>query len=107
MHRRELVHFSENIRCPWPLVRVFPSLTRNSRCKAGIRCLVLALTVCFASVAATDEPTSPGSADTGSADIDAMLDAAMDRKPNSRLSCQVELSDDLDGIIVEVADNGG
>ena len=38
---------------------------------------------------------------------DAMLDAAMDRRPNSRLSCQVELSDDLDGIVVQVADNGG
>ena len=36
---------------------------------------------------------------------DSMLDAAFDRKPNSRLTCQIELSDELDGLIVHVADN--
>ena len=34
-----------------------------------------------------------------------MLDAAFDRKPNSRLTCQIELSDELDGLVVHVADN--
>lgn len=38
---------------------------------------------------------------------DAMLDAAMDRRSNSRLSCQIELSDELDGLIITVADNEG
>ncbi|MCC7258554.1 MAG: 2Fe-2S iron-sulfur cluster binding domain-containing protein [Gammaproteobacteria bacterium] len=37
---------------------------------------------------------------------DAMLDSATARQPNSRLSCQIELTDDLDGIEVSVADNG-
>ena len=36
---------------------------------------------------------------------DSMLDAAFDRKPNSRLTCQIELSDELDGLVVHVADN--
>jgi len=38
---------------------------------------------------------------------DAMLDSALDRRPNSRLSCQIEVSDALDGLIVTVADNEG
>jgi 2Fe-2S ferredoxin len=38
---------------------------------------------------------------------DAMLDAAMDRRPNSRLSCQIEISDALDGMVVTIADNEG
>jgi 2Fe-2S ferredoxin len=38
---------------------------------------------------------------------DAMLDAAMDRRANSRLSCQIEISDELDGLVVTVADNEG
>jgi len=38
---------------------------------------------------------------------DCMLDAALDRKPNSRLSCQIEISDQLDGIVIQVADNEG
>jgi len=36
---------------------------------------------------------------------DAMLDSALDRRPNSRLSCQIEISDDLDGLSLTVADN--
>jgi 2Fe-2S ferredoxin len=36
---------------------------------------------------------------------DSMLDAAYERKDNSRLTCQIEMSDDLDGLIVHVADN--
>jgi 2Fe-2S ferredoxin len=33
---------------------------------------------------------------------DAMLDAVVDRKPNSRLSCQIKMSDALDGIVVHL-----
>ena len=36
---------------------------------------------------------------------DAMLESAMDRRPNSRLSCQIEVSAELDGLTVTVADN--
>ncbi|MGI9309279.1 MAG: 2Fe-2S iron-sulfur cluster-binding protein [Gammaproteobacteria bacterium] len=36
---------------------------------------------------------------------DAMLDSAMDRRSNSRLTCQIEVSDALDGLSLEVADN--
>ena len=36
---------------------------------------------------------------------DSMLDAAFERKENSRLTCQIEMSDELDGIIIHVADN--
>jgi 2Fe-2S ferredoxin len=36
---------------------------------------------------------------------DAMLDAVMDRQPGSRLSCQIELTAELDGLRVRVADN--
>jgi 2Fe-2S ferredoxin len=36
---------------------------------------------------------------------DAMLDSAMDRRDNSRLSCQIEVSDALDGLVITVADN--
>jgi len=38
---------------------------------------------------------------------DAMLDSAMDRRANSRLSCQIEVSDELDGLVVTIADNEG
>ena len=36
---------------------------------------------------------------------DAMLDAAAERRSNSRLTCQIEVTQDLDGLIVHVADN--
>ncbi len=36
---------------------------------------------------------------------DSMLDAAFERKENSRLTCQIEMSDGLDGIVIHVADN--
>ncbi len=38
---------------------------------------------------------------------DSMLDAAFDRRANSRLTCQIEMNDDLDGLIVHVAENEG
>lgn len=36
---------------------------------------------------------------------DSMLDAAYERKANSRLTCQIEVKDDLDGLVVYVGDN--
>jgi 2Fe-2S ferredoxin len=36
---------------------------------------------------------------------DAMLDSALERKPNSRLTCQIEMVDELDGLEIFVADN--
>ena len=36
---------------------------------------------------------------------DSMLDAAFERRPNSRLTCQLEVSDALDGLVVHVAEN--
>lgn len=36
---------------------------------------------------------------------DSMLDAAFERKANSRLTCQIEVSDELDGLVVQVAEN--
>ena len=36
---------------------------------------------------------------------DSMLDAAYERKDTSRLTCQIEISDDLDGLVIRVADN--
>ena len=36
---------------------------------------------------------------------DSMLDAAFERKTNSRLTCQIEISDALDGLVVHVAEN--
>lgn len=38
---------------------------------------------------------------------DAMLDSALDRQAGSRLSCQIEVTDALDGLTVTVADNEG
>jgi 2Fe-2S ferredoxin len=38
---------------------------------------------------------------------DAMLDSAAERRPTSRLTCQIEVTNALDGIEVEVARNGG
>ena len=37
---------------------------------------------------------------------DAMLDSAAERRPNSRLTCQIEVTSDLDGLEVFVATNG-
>lgn len=34
---------------------------------------------------------------------DAMLDVVEDRRENSRLSCQIELTEDLDGLTVTIA----
>jgi 2Fe-2S ferredoxin len=36
---------------------------------------------------------------------DSMLDAAFERKANSRLTCQIEVSNELDGLVVHVAEN--
>ena len=36
---------------------------------------------------------------------DAMLDSAVSRQPNSRLSCQLEVSDAINGLTVHVATN--
>ena len=36
---------------------------------------------------------------------DSMLDAAYERRDTSRLTCQIEMNDDLDGLVVHVADN--
>jgi 2Fe-2S ferredoxin len=36
---------------------------------------------------------------------DAMLDTAVDRRPTSRLLCQIELTPELDGLEVQVAHN--
>ena len=36
---------------------------------------------------------------------DGMLDGAKERRPNSRLSCQIQISDALDGIVLEEAEN--
>jgi len=36
---------------------------------------------------------------------DSMLDAAFERKANSRLTCQIEVSDKLDGLVVHVGEN--
>ncbi len=35
---------------------------------------------------------------------DGMLDCVLDRRANSRLSCQIVLNDQLDGLVVRVAD---
>ncbi len=36
---------------------------------------------------------------------DSMLDAAYERKDNSRLTCQIEVNDSLDGMVIHVGDN--
>ena len=36
---------------------------------------------------------------------DSMLDAAYDRRDNSRLTCQLEMKDEWDGLVVNVAEN--
>jgi 2Fe-2S ferredoxin len=36
---------------------------------------------------------------------DGMLDCVLDRQSNSRLSCQIQLSDELDGLLVRVPES--
>ena len=36
---------------------------------------------------------------------DSTLDLAIDRKPSSRLTCQIKVDDSLDGLVVNVANN--
>ncbi|MGE0485422.1 MAG: 2Fe-2S iron-sulfur cluster-binding protein [Gammaproteobacteria bacterium] len=38
---------------------------------------------------------------------DSTLELAVERRPNSRLTCQIEVSDALDGLVVTVANNDG
>jgi 2Fe-2S ferredoxin len=38
---------------------------------------------------------------------DSMLDAAYERQSNSRLTCQIEMNDNLDGLTIYIADNEG
>ncbi len=38
-------------------------------------------------------------------DEEDMLDLAVDLKPTSRLGCQIEVSDDLNGLIVKIPEN--
>lgn len=38
---------------------------------------------------------------------DSTLELALDRKSNSRLTCQIEVTDALDGLVVYVANNDG
>ena len=47
----------------------------------------------------TDWTTSTGSADTLE---EAMLGMRPDRADNSRLSCQIDVSDDMDGLVVHL-----
>ncbi len=46
-------------------------------------------------------------AKTGTASVmeESMLDFAQDQRPNSRLSCQISVSDALDGLIVRMPEN--
>jgi 2Fe-2S ferredoxin len=50
-----------------------------------------------------DEAWLPKVGEAKGAELDT-LDFAFDVKPNSRLSCQIVMRDDLDGLIVRVAD---
>ena len=43
-----------------------------------------------------------GKAGTASDQEDSMLDLNPDREPNSRLSCQIAMTDDLDGLVVQL-----
>lgn len=38
---------------------------------------------------------------------DSTLELALDRRPTSRLTCQIEVTDELDGLVVHVAQNDG
>jgi ferredoxin, 2Fe-2S len=40
-----------------------------------------------------------------SADEDSLLDGALDRRSRSRLSCQIRMSPDLDGLAVTIAES--
>jgi ferredoxin, 2Fe-2S len=62
-----------------------------------------ACATCHAYVAEDWVPRIPPASDME----DAMLDSARDRRPNSRLTCQIELTDALDGIEIRVASNEG
>jgi 2Fe-2S ferredoxin len=48
-------------------------------------------------------PAWAGKLPPPSAQEDGMLGCVLDRRPTSRLSCQIVLKDDLDGLVVEVA----
>ena len=75
MPRRDLVHFSENNRISRLLALNFPSLQRTARRSATARLLLLtSILGCAPALAA--EPADTGSAASGPADIEAMLDAA-------------------------------
>ena len=74
MHRRELVHFSENNRTARLLARNFPGRTRTA-CRLATAPLLLALILGFAP-ALVAEPAGTGSAASRSTEIDALLDAA-------------------------------
>ena len=37
--------------------------------------------------------------------VGSQVDAAFERKANSRLTCQIEMNEELDGIVIHVADN--
>jgi 2Fe-2S ferredoxin len=50
-----------------------------------------------------DQAWLPKVGEAKGAELDT-LDFAFDVKPNSRLSCQIVMRDDLDGLIVRVAD---
>jgi 2Fe-2S ferredoxin len=36
---------------------------------------------------------------------DGMLDCVLDRRPTSRLSCQIPVRDELDGLVVHIPEN--
>lgn len=61
-----------------------------------------ACATCHAYIAEAWLPRLPPMADMENA----MLDSAEDRRPNSRLTCQIEVTDDLEGLEIFVARNG-
>lgn len=62
-----------------------------------------ACATCHAYVAETWLSRLPPMADME----DAMLDSAVERRPNSRLTCQIEMTEELEGIELVVARNEG
>ncbi|MEM7541970.1 MAG: 2Fe-2S iron-sulfur cluster-binding protein [Pseudomonadota bacterium] len=38
---------------------------------------------------------------------DSTLDLALERQERSRLSCQIEITDEMDGLIIQIAQNDG